>query len=104
MSGRVNITEAIARAWASIDGKLEAFERERNGMDYDDPDYTGHYEGYLAEADELMARSGAADIITGQAKLIEDMFAVISNRCDRSDPKVKDVLERAVKHQQESRG
>lgn len=52
------IVEAFAAAWASIDGKLEAFEREKGGMDYDDPQYTGHYEGYMYEAAELLNRAG----------------------------------------------
>lgn len=53
-----DIVRAFAAAWASIDGKLDAFEREANGMDYDDPDYTGHYEGYMYEAAELLSRAG----------------------------------------------
>jgi len=52
-----DIVRAFAAAWASIDGKLEAFERESLGMDYDDPLYTGHYEGYMAEASELLRRA-----------------------------------------------
>ncbi len=53
------IVERFARAWASIDGKTEAFDRERGGgMEYDDPAYTGHFEGYMAEAKELLKRAG----------------------------------------------
>lgn len=51
------IVERFARAWASIDGKAEAFDRERDGMDYDNPAYTGHFEGYMAEAHELLVRA-----------------------------------------------
>jgi hypothetical protein len=50
--------EAFASAWASIDGKLDAFNRERGaGVSRDDPTYTGHYEGYMAEAQELLFRA-----------------------------------------------
>lgn len=53
------IVERFARAWASIDGKSEAFDRERGiAPDYDDPEYTGHFEGYMAEARELLKRAG----------------------------------------------
>lgn len=48
----------IARAWASIDGKAEFFDAEAKGMHYDDPEYRGHYEGYMAEARELLKRAG----------------------------------------------
>lgn len=47
-------TEAVAEAWASIDGKLTAYQRCRN-----DPAVEaemGHYEGYLADAEELISR------------------------------------------------
>ncbi len=49
--------EAVAESWASIDGKNEAFQRERdNDIDYKDPTYTGHYAGYVVEASELIKR------------------------------------------------
>lgn len=52
------VVERFARAWASIDGKSEAFDRERGAaMDYDDPDYTGHFEGYMEDARELLRRA-----------------------------------------------
>jgi hypothetical protein len=56
--------EALAHAWASIDGKLDAFKREReqfadDTFDGDAPDYTGHYEGYVAEAEEMIRRMRA---------------------------------------------
>lgn len=35
-------------------------------------------------------------------KLITDMFVVILNRCDKNDPKVKDVLLRAIEEMPES--
>jgi hypothetical protein len=53
------VVEAFAEAWASIDGKLDAFNREKGGaIHYNDPTYTGHYEGYMAEANELLGRAG----------------------------------------------
>lgn len=72
----MDMIEAVARAWASIDGKLDAFEREREGMDYDDPKYTGHYEGYLAEAKELLARSGLEDIQSYKTAALTVLAAV----------------------------
>jgi len=53
------VVEAFAAAWASIDGKLDAFLREKGGaIHHDNPTYTGHYEGYMAEANELLRRAG----------------------------------------------
>jgi hypothetical protein len=53
------VVEAFAAAWASIDGKLAAFEREADGsIPYDHPQHTGHYEGYMSEAAELLNRAG----------------------------------------------
>jgi hypothetical protein len=57
------IVERFARAWASIDGKAEVFDRER-GMgipdheDWEELKFTGHFEGYMAEAAELLKRAG----------------------------------------------
>lgn len=45
---------ALAAAWASIDGKLEAFSAERGMSIAVAP--TGHYEGYMSEAEELIER------------------------------------------------
>jgi len=45
---------ALAAAWASMDGKLEHFAAERNMSIWDAP--TGHYEGYMAEAEEMIDR------------------------------------------------
>lgn len=54
-----DIVYAFAAAWASIDGKLEAFEREKAGtVTPESDDYTGHYEGYMYEAAELLNRAG----------------------------------------------
>ncbi len=43
--------EAIAEVWASIDGKLREFALGRAGDDAE-----GYYEGYLAEATEMLGR------------------------------------------------
>jgi hypothetical protein len=53
--------EALAEAWASIDGKLDAFRREHARsrvapLDREEDGYTGHYEGYMAEAEEMIVR------------------------------------------------
>lgn len=48
---------ALAEAWASIDGKLDHFRRERDDrIPLTDPTSTGHHEGYLADAGELIKR------------------------------------------------
>ena len=55
------VVERFARAWASIDGKVEAFDRERGVPIPDDIEavgFTGHYLGYMAEAEELLKRAG----------------------------------------------
>ena len=48
-----SLQERIARAWASMDGKEEYFDREKLCKN---PDY-GYYEGYMADALELMQRA-----------------------------------------------
>jgi hypothetical protein len=49
--------EALAEAWASIDGKLDHFRRERDEkIPLTDPTCAGHYEGYLSEAGEMILR------------------------------------------------
>jgi hypothetical protein len=49
-----NEAEAIADAWASIDGKLDKF-RAGKGMRLED-EPGGHYSGYMAEAEEMINR------------------------------------------------
>ena len=44
-------TEAVADAWASIDGKTDAFRKGRDG----DDEY-GAYQGYMSDASELIRR------------------------------------------------
>jgi hypothetical protein len=51
--------DALAEAYASIDGKLDAYRRERDTVpeiEWDDPTFTGHYLGYLTEAEEMIER------------------------------------------------
>jgi hypothetical protein len=57
----MDATEALAEAWASIDGKSAAFRRERARaevaiLDADEEGNTGHYEGYLVQAKEMIVR------------------------------------------------
>lgn len=57
------VVERFARAWASIDGRLEEFDRERNKAlppeeAWESQEWTGHYIGYMAEARELLERAG----------------------------------------------
>lgn len=47
--------EAVADAWASIDGKVELFRSGKNAKSIED-EPGGHYSGYMAEAAELIAR------------------------------------------------
>lgn len=44
--------EALAEAWASIDGKLEKF-RDSKGAPLE---AGGHYDGYMEEAKEMIRR------------------------------------------------
>lgn len=46
--------EALASAWASIDGKLDKFFAGKGKPIDEQPG--GHYEGYIAEAEEMAAR------------------------------------------------
>jgi hypothetical protein len=47
-------TEALADAWASIDGKLDKFRAGKDLHIEEQPG--GHYEGYMADAEELARR------------------------------------------------
>ncbi len=50
----VSAEEAIADAWASIDGRQTAFRRGRTAKS--SMAFGGHYAGYMAEAAELRRR------------------------------------------------
>ena len=45
--------EDLARAWASMDGKDEAFDAGKDNPN----DETGHYDGYCVEAREIIERA-----------------------------------------------
>lgn len=47
--------ENIARAWASIDGKVEGFDRGKENKSFEEEN--GYYTGYIAEAEELIIRA-----------------------------------------------
>ena len=48
-------TEAVARAWASIDGKLDKFDACRADPDREAKE--GFYEGYVSDAESLLNRA-----------------------------------------------
>lgn len=56
------LVERTARAWASMDGKAEAFDACKADPAREETE--GRYGGYLTEAKELLRRSGVADAIT----------------------------------------
>ena len=46
--------EAIAEAWASIDGKLETFNLCKTDKELEE--IWGYYEGYITDSEELLTR------------------------------------------------
>ena len=51
----MNSTEALAEAWASIDGKLREFRAGKKAPNtHLEPG--GHYSGYMADAEEMLER------------------------------------------------
>lgn len=50
------MVEAVAEAWASIDGKLEKFRWERDNPHAPETRIGGYYNGYMHEAEELLKR------------------------------------------------
>lgn len=57
------LSERVGRAWASIDGKLHHFIAEKGmpiPMDAEAEGFTGHYVGYIADAEELIRRANLA--------------------------------------------
>lgn len=50
------IVEAFAEAWASMDGKFDLFIKEKE-LPASAPTTTGTYEGYMADAYELLSRA-----------------------------------------------
>ena len=53
-----DVVEAFAAAWASIDGRLESFERDKREAGSQHSEDPGTYEGYMYEAAELLNRAG----------------------------------------------
>lgn len=47
--------EAVADAWASIDGKVDEFRAGKNAKSIED-EPGGYYSGYLSDAQELVTR------------------------------------------------
>lgn len=47
-------TEALAEAWASIDGNLDKFRAGKTAPNIED--FGGHYAGYMVEAEEMIRR------------------------------------------------
>jgi hypothetical protein len=63
--------EALAEAWASIDGKLKLFWKDKKADDYGE----GYYEGYLTDAAELEKR-----LLARGYKIVPD-----PSGCERDD-------------------
>ncbi len=61
-----DLVEPFARAWASIDGNAQDFDREKglpvSAVFDEGEDFTGHYLGYMEEARELLRRAGVRQI------------------------------------------
>lgn len=69
-----DFVENTARAWASMDGKLDQFEEGKKGFD-EDLNAGGHYMGYMEDAKELLKRSKMEDTIKVVSKVIAHMNA-----------------------------
>lgn len=89
-----DVVERVARAWASIDGKSSEFDRAKKDREFDRTD--GSYSGYMAEAKELIKRSGLFDTepfsareqaLEEAAKLIEEGFEKQVGKAWRNDGK-----------------
>lgn len=63
-----DVIEAVAAAWASIDGKISQFESEKE-LPPDTPQSDrggGYYDGYMVEAEELLKRASLRLAKTGK--------------------------------------
>ena len=56
MTAERALVEAVAEAWASIDGKLQGFRYGRQHPDSERARREGYYIGYLEDAAELVRR------------------------------------------------
>lgn len=63
-----DLIERVARAWASIDGKAETFDREKAIVYPNWEGDSGTYEGYMTEAEELLKRSGLTTLLATSAE------------------------------------
>lgn len=61
-----SLIENVAKAWASIDGELETYEKSKSDPSLDMTE--GTYSGYRAEAKELLKRSGL-ETLAGQLEV-----------------------------------
>jgi hypothetical protein len=62
-SEKKRIIENVARAWASMDGKLDKFHACKADKELDKTQ--GHYMGYLIDAEELIKRADLFEEIFG---------------------------------------
>lgn len=56
MKNKEDFIERVAESWSSIDGKEEEFRQGKRDPKFEE--VHGHYEGYMAEAEELLERMG----------------------------------------------
>jgi hypothetical protein len=81
--------EALAEAWASLDGKLEEFHAGRGGEDTE-----SHYHGYLSDAAELAKRLERRGYVIVRAPRGPRLRTRLVNGC-RPSSSVADTAERA---------
>lgn len=67
------IVEKVARSWASIDGRLEDFEKGKADPKYDYEN--GYYMGYIEEAKELLKRSDLETMLKVVSKVLTHLNA-----------------------------
>ena len=92
-------TEAVAQAWASIDGKLDKFEAERDGkVNLGDEEFYGAYRGYMTEAEELIKRIEKRGYVIVPKKATYEMVCAGNFRLDEqwSDGEGYDVYEAMI--------
>ena len=53
----VAVVERVARAWASMDGKADLFDKGKANPRWDLEEGPGHYAGYIADAEALIERA-----------------------------------------------
>lgn len=94
--------ERVARAWASMDGKADRFDACKADPLLDATE--GHYQGYIADAEELLHRadlapSGWQDIATAtQVLLVADgleMWANVLRKGGHIEPTASGLMDMA---------